>query len=80
MFFGIVGLVLYIVFLYKIILGVCKYVDSPSRDFALNCIIIFWIVLLTLYTETIVVWSSFLMVPYFMIALGNNESMNEIYS
>ena len=62
------------------ILGVCKYVDSPSRDFALNCIIIFWIVLLTLYTETIVVWSSFLMVPYFMIALGNNESMNEIYS
>ena len=44
MFFGIVGLVLYIVFLYKIILGVCKYVDSPSRDFALNCIIIFWIV------------------------------------
>lgn len=80
MFFGVVGLLLYIAFLYKSLLGICKYIDTPSRDFTINCIIILWIVLLTLYTETIVVWSSFLMVPYFMIALGNNQSMNEIYS
>lgn len=75
LFFGIIGLALFIALLILIVKTVLDNLYDENRFICLECIFAIWTILITIYTETILIWPIFLMIPYFIIGFGTNESL-----
>ena len=75
MFFGVIGLVLYFIFIMFLVNDICDGLETNNRDFFLSCIFATWVVLIILYTETIVVWPVFVIIPYFIMCIGGNREL-----
>lgn len=75
MFFGAIGLILYFAFVMFLVNDICDGLETGNRDIFLSCIFATWVVLIILYTETIAVWPVFVIIPYFIMCIGGNRSL-----
>jgi hypothetical protein len=78
MFFGVIGLVLYFIFIMFLVNDICDGLETNNRDFFLSCIFATWVVLIILYTETIAVWPVFVIIPYFIMCIGGNRTLQNV--
>ena len=77
MFFGVIGLILYFIFVMFLVNDICDGLETSNREFFLSCIFATWVVLIILYTETIAVWPVFMIIPYFIMCIGGNRSLQK---